>query len=94
MNQWRKIQATCKTEKVKDIVIVGELPPIETKIIVRCRQERTVEKEIHERETYFLSEFARNIICLRWHIVEWKFTEPKQVMAEGVVGSWFKWVTI
>lgn len=58
----------------------GELPPIRTKVLVRTRQDRTIDKTVSVWKTHFESELIRFHVLCKWHVFEWTVIEPLQEM--------------
>ena len=89
--RWKMAHAIVKDEHYRNIELIGELPPLGTKIVLSCVQVKTTEKRIANHETYFLSEFERKHVMAKWHVIAWRYVEPIQILEEGIPGNWFNW---
>ena len=67
-------------DEIIDMKTFGELPPIRTKVLVRIRQDRTVDKQVSVWKTHFESDLIRFHVLCKWNVFEWAIVEPLQEM--------------
>lgn len=78
--------------RIKEIMLSGELPPLNTMVSVKTCQVNTFEKRVSQYDTYFLSELSRKHVIAKWHIFEWAIIEPHLVLGDPLPGKPFNWI--
>ncbi len=69
-------------DEIIDMKTFGDLPPIRTKILVRTKQDRTLDKRVSIVKTHFDSELIRFHVLCKWHVFEWSLMDPLQEVGE------------